>query len=102
MMTKAESVGKKNFFQRPLVPFFVPATWPSIFPVILFLSTTLLTGMTGSSLHVQWPLTSQSHGSFLKENNCFVMYQTPHPRVEKTLLWESFTPTAKFCPIFAG
>jgi hypothetical protein len=33
------------------------------------LSTSLLTGMTGISLHVQWPLTSQSHGSFLKENN---------------------------------
>jgi hypothetical protein len=25
--------------------------------------------MTGISLHVQWPLTSQSHGGFLKENN---------------------------------
>jgi hypothetical protein len=23
----------------------------------------LLTGMTGISLHMQWPLTSQSHGS---------------------------------------
>jgi hypothetical protein len=32
------------------------------------LSTTLLTGVTGSSLHMQWPLTLQSHGSFLKEN----------------------------------
>jgi hypothetical protein len=29
-------------------------------------STTLFTRMTGISLHVQWPLTSQSHGSFLK------------------------------------
>jgi hypothetical protein len=26
-------------------------------------STTLLSGMTGISLHMQWPLTSQSHGS---------------------------------------
>jgi hypothetical protein len=31
------------------------------------LSTNLLTGMTGISLHMQWPLTSQSHGSFIKE-----------------------------------
>jgi hypothetical protein len=34
-----------------------------------FLSTALLTRMTGISLHVQWALTSQLHGSFLKENN---------------------------------
>jgi uncharacterized membrane protein YhfC len=31
------------------------------FPIILFWTTTLLTGMTGISLHIQWPLTSQSH-----------------------------------------
>jgi hypothetical protein len=44
------------------------------------LSTTLVTGMTGISLHMQWPLTSQLHGSFLKENNLFfVMNQTPRP-----------------------
>jgi hypothetical protein len=48
-----------------------PPPWPSLFPIILFLSTTLLTGMTCISLHMQWPLTSQSHGSLLKENNCF-------------------------------
>jgi hypothetical protein len=28
-----------------------------------------LTRMTGNYLHMQWPLTSQLHGSFLKENN---------------------------------
>jgi hypothetical protein len=29
---------------------------------------------------MQWPLTSQSHGNFLKENNCcFLFDQTPHP-----------------------
>jgi hypothetical protein len=33
--------------------------------IILFTSTTLLNGMAGIALHVQWPLTSQSHGSFL-------------------------------------
>jgi hypothetical protein len=27
--------------------------------------------MSGISLHMQWPLTSQLHGSFLKENKCF-------------------------------
>jgi hypothetical protein len=32
--------------------------------VILFGSPTLLTGMTGISLHMQWHLTSQLHGSF--------------------------------------
>jgi hypothetical protein len=34
----------------------------------------LLTAMTGISLHMQWPLTSQLHSSFLKENNCFVVF----------------------------
>jgi hypothetical protein len=29
---------------------------PPFFPIILLGSTTLLTGMTGISLHVQWPL----------------------------------------------
>jgi hypothetical protein len=44
------------------------------------LSTTLLTGMTGISLHLQWSLASQPHGSFLKENDCFfVTDQTRRP-----------------------
>jgi hypothetical protein len=47
---------------------------PSIFWIILFLSTTLSTGMTGISLHMQCPMTPQSHGSFLKENNWFLRY----------------------------
>jgi hypothetical protein len=42
---------------------------PPFFPIILFLSTTLITGMTGITLQMQWPLTSQSHDSFLKESN---------------------------------
>jgi hypothetical protein len=50
------------------VPFLLLS--PPFFPTILFLST-VLTGMTSISLHVQWPLTFQSHGSFLKENICF-------------------------------
>jgi hypothetical protein len=53
---------------------------PPFFPVILFLSTTQLTKMTGSSLHMQMALTTQSHGSFLKENNWFfITDQTPRP-----------------------
>jgi hypothetical protein len=52
---------------------------PAFFLIILFLSNTLLTEMTGSSLHMQLPLTSQLHGSFLKENNWFFfMYKTPN------------------------
>jgi hypothetical protein len=47
--------------------------------IILFLSTTLYIGMTGISLHMQWPLTSQSHGTFLKEHFFFVTDQTPRP-----------------------
>jgi hypothetical protein len=30
--------------------------------------------MTGISFHINWPLPSQLHGSFLKENNCFFHY----------------------------
>jgi hypothetical protein len=37
---------------------------PAFCPIIIFLSTTLLIEMTGISLHIQWLLTSQSHGSF--------------------------------------
>jgi hypothetical protein len=41
-----------------------PPPQPCIFSINLLRSTTLWTGMTGISLHMQWPLTSQSHGSF--------------------------------------
>jgi hypothetical protein len=49
--------------QWPIVPLLLLG--PPFFPIILFLSTTLLTRMTGISLHMQWPLTSQSHGSLI-------------------------------------
>jgi hypothetical protein len=42
------------------------------------LSTALLTGMTGISLRMQWPLTSQSHVSVLTRIYIYV---------NKTLLW---------------
>jgi hypothetical protein len=56
-----------------LVSFFVGSATPcasltprpsSFFPLFFFLSTTLSTRMTGISLHMQWSLTSQSHGIF--------------------------------------
>jgi hypothetical protein len=44
----------------------------------------MLTGMTSISLHMQWPLTSQSQVSSLKENNWFfVTDQTPCPFFDK-------------------
>jgi hypothetical protein len=39
------------------------------FQIMIFMCTTLLTGMTSISLHMHWPLTSRAHGSFLKENS---------------------------------
>jgi hypothetical protein len=57
------------FSVQPLVPFL--QLGPPFFPIILFLSTTLSTGITCISLHKKWPLNSQSHGSNLKENNWF-------------------------------
>jgi hypothetical protein len=44
------------------------------FPIILFGSTTLLTGMTGNSLHMQWPLTSQSHGDVSQREQLVFRY----------------------------
>jgi hypothetical protein len=46
---------------------------PPFSKIFLFLSTTLLTVRTGFSLHVQWPQTSQLQGSFLIENNWFIV-----------------------------
>jgi hypothetical protein len=37
--------------QRPLLPLLLG---PPFYQILLFLSTTLLTGMTGISLHMQW------------------------------------------------
>jgi hypothetical protein len=41
------------------------------FTIILFGSTTLFTRMTGNSLRMQWPLTSQSHGSVSQREQLF-------------------------------
>jgi hypothetical protein len=51
------------------------------FPNFLFGPTTLLTGMTGISLHMRWPLTSQSHGSVSQREQLVFSYgsnSTPH------------------------
>jgi hypothetical protein len=38
---------------------------------MLFGHTTLITGMTGISLHMQWALTSQLHGSVSQTEQLF-------------------------------
>jgi hypothetical protein len=53
-----------------------PPPWPSIFSQLFFSCPP--PRMTWISLHVQWPLTSQLHGSFLKENNCFFLRTKLH------------------------
>jgi hypothetical protein len=55
-------VAKRCFWgQRSLVPLLLLG--PPFYPNILFGSTTLLIRMTSNYLHMQWPLTSQLHGS---------------------------------------
>jgi hypothetical protein len=58
-------------------------------------STTLLTVMTGISLHIQWPLTSQLQGSVSqREQLFFVTEQTPRPFPSRSLsaqLWHPYT-----------
>jgi hypothetical protein len=51
--------------QRPLVPLLLLG--PPFFQIILF-------GMTGISLHTQWPLTFQSHGSVSQRGRGSVAY----------------------------
>jgi hypothetical protein len=71
-------------------PYASPPPWPSIFPVII-LSTTLSTRTTGISLHLRWPLTSQSHGSVLKNNNrIFLLRIKLHAQVSSFIIWKTF------------
>jgi uncharacterized membrane protein YhfC len=44
---------------------------PYIFSDYSFWSTTLLTGVTGISLHMQWPLTSQLNSSVSQREQLF-------------------------------
>jgi hypothetical protein len=56
-------IGRLIFWwdQQLLVPLLLIG--PPFFPIILFGPTTLSTGMTGVTLHMQWPLTSQSNAN---------------------------------------
>jgi hypothetical protein len=62
---------------------------PPFFPIILFGSTTLLTGMTGNSLHMQWPLTSQSHGGFSKREQLVIRYRSNSTPKVRMLVWRT-------------
>jgi hypothetical protein len=64
---------------------------------ILFLSTTLSTKMTSSSLHMQWPLTSWSHGSFLEESHCFFYGSNSTPVVMHTYFKIKNMPIVGVC-----
>jgi hypothetical protein len=59
--------------QRPIVPFLL-LIGPPFFPIIVFMPTALLTGMAGISLHLQWPLTALSYGSFSQREQLFFHY----------------------------
>jgi hypothetical protein len=63
--------------RRPLAPLLLG---PPFFSRSSFWSTTLLTGMTGISLHRQWPPTSQLHGSVSQRKQmdfCYRSNSTP-------------------------
>jgi hypothetical protein len=51
----------------------------------------LLTRMTGISLHMQWPLTFQSHDTLLEENRWFFSL-----RIKLHALWKSFITPSSF------
>jgi hypothetical protein len=63
-------------------------SWSIVFfQLFFFISTTLLTRMTGISSHVQWPLTYQLHNSFSqREQLFFIVDQTSRPKVSITKL----------------
>jgi hypothetical protein len=78
--TKVSSCAEVRIYRfirrKELIGVFSPPPRPSLFG-----PTTLLTGMTGISLHMQWPLTSQLRGSVSQREQLFfyVMDQNPHP-----------------------
>jgi hypothetical protein len=60
------AVSRNYFFflgGAAVTPCASPPLRPSIFSDYSFVSATLLTWMTGISLHMPWPLNSQSRGS---------------------------------------
>jgi hypothetical protein len=83
-----------------------PPPWHNIFSIILFLFTTLFTGMIGISLHVQWPLTSHSHGSYLKgkigvfcyrSNSTLNFWMNLFLMIGRTRRTQSWTSSALHC-----
>jgi hypothetical protein len=73
-----------NTFLGLATPYASPPSCPSIFfQLFFFWSTTLLNGMTGISLLMQWPLTSQLHGSVSQREQLFFFTdQTPRMLVD--------------------
>jgi hypothetical protein len=80
------------------IPCASPPTQPYIFPIIHFGYTTLLTGMTGISLHLQWPLTPQSHGSFTQREPLFFV----RDRTQRLYKVQIIFPLRKFNYILKG
>jgi hypothetical protein len=82
--------------QRPLVPFLLLGL--PFFSDYSFWSTTLLTGMTGIPLHMQWPLTSQLHGSVSQREQLFfllriklhVFHCTLYVLISTKMGWDTF------------
>jgi hypothetical protein len=64
---------EKKDFLGSATPCAFPAPRRSIFSIILFGSPALLTRMTGITLHMQWLLTSQPHGSEKKDHSSMAM-----------------------------
>jgi hypothetical protein len=56
------------------IPCACPLSCPQFFLIILFVSTTLTTGMTSISLHMQWPPTSQLLSSFSQRKQLFFFH----------------------------
>jgi hypothetical protein len=74
--------------QRPFVPLLLLG--PPFFPIILFGYTTLLAGMTGISLHIQWPLTSQLRGSVSKKTIVFLLWIKLHAMIDSSSRFSPF------------
>jgi hypothetical protein len=79
----AEFQNVETIFWGPATPCAFPPPRPSIFSDYSFWSNALLTGMTGISLHMRWPLTSQLHGSVSQREQLVFRYgSNPMPNVE--------------------
>jgi hypothetical protein len=68
---------------------------PPFFLIIILLSTTLLTKMI--SLDVQWPLTSQLHGSFSLLEQLVLHYRSDLTQNFRTYTYVCIKPAANLC-----